>query len=596
MASNEDYLKKRGFEILWNDDGAIDLDKEIKQPWFKKVFPKKERSTIENRFRNILGKQRTIADVYQRDEMKKFVDQVINNPDVPNHIRESLKKTKENLIKIDNAPTKESLAESLRNAKNKTEKDKLMQDWQKNQYFKYPENKPVKFADTIDDWTGILGEHTDKPTIIKSTSPDHPSKRNYANMGLNVFNKTGRAIGAPTIGALTDAARWVGGAPLQHGKALVRGTGPMAMGAVASMFWPNAYFKKLAEAEQGVLNQKNPLTYSNSYVNSKENALLSRYKKAVDPILDYTIPDIRKNGYYGKDPVKIRNLMNSKNETPLLEKFKENIIPFLEEADARLEAAGIPVEERYKYLTRQMESGEIQNFILRDLLGFRSKEENDEILEKYIKSKGLDDETAGALRDLYAKYAEKFNPNINLMPSLIRETADGKFDVSPFVNNYNEYVQTSKDKGLAFSEGLQEGGALGAGLGAITGLLTGKGIGGKLKAMLGQGLSGGAVGGLTSGIIDGTRAAFFTDEILPKIYPDDEFQSTPFRGYLANTGNTKALPQDEDNNTLIWDLMPWKERLGWKEPPKPEVSNKVSNKKESGNTKEDVEFQYLTDW
>lgn len=588
----EDYLKKQGAPYLWNDDRVIkDIEKST---WLDTAFPDEEARKAFIRRMHDLENRRTIPTKGQRDSMIKYIGELLNNSKIPDDFKQSLQKTNENLNKIASYPTKAEFKQSLKDAKDKEAK---IRDFQKTQYFNaYPNNMPVRVADAIDNKVGILGEHTNKPTEIRSTSPDVPDKVSYKNMLLNAVNKAGRAVGESTVGALTDAVRKPFGAPLQHTKAFVNGTVPMLAGVGASLFWPNEYFKKIAEAKQGVLNQNNPLTYTNTYSNPAENALLSRYKKAVDPILDYTIPDIRKNGYYGKDPVNIRNLVDGNSQTPLLEKFKENIIPFLEQADAKLEAAGIPVEERYKYLTRQMESGEIQNFILRDLLGFRSKEENAEAIENYIKSKGLDDETADALRNLGGKYAENFNSDINLYPPLIRETPDGGFDVSAFYNNYNDFVKTSKNKGLAFTEGLEEGGYTGAGLGAITGLLTGKGLGGKLKSAFGHALSGGAIGGLTSGTIDATMANFFTDNVLSNLFPQDTYQTIANSQYLINTGNMNALPQDTNLNTNNWDQNSWKERLGWKEPIIQEAPNKEnSGEATEGEGTEDDEFKYLTD-
>lgn len=561
----EDYLKKQGAPYLWNDDRVIkDIEKST---WLDTAFPDEEAKKAFIRRMHDLENRRTIPTKGQRDSMIKYIGELLNNSKIPEDFKQSLQKTNENLNKIASYPTKAEFKQSLKDAKDKEAK---IRDFQKTQYFNaYPNNMPVRVADAIDNKVGILGEHTNKPTVIRSTSPDVPDKVSYKNMLLNAVNKAGRAVGESTVGALTDAVRKPFGAPLQHAKAIVNGTVPMLAGVAASLFWPNEYFKKLADAKQGVLNQNNPLgSFKRSYKPADENALLSRYKNVVDPILDYRIPDIRKNGYYGDKPVTMRNLVNG---TPLLESFKENIMPFLEAKDKFLADNNIPEVERYKYFTKQMSPEEIQNFILRDILGYRSAAENTEAIENYIKSKGLDDETAEALRNLEAQYAENFNSDINLFPPLIRELPNGGFDVSSFYKNYNEYVKASKNKGSAFTEGLEEGGALGAGLGAITGAITGKGILGRAKSAVGHAFSGGAVGGLTSGTIDATRAAFFTDDALPYLYPKETYTSKPFREYLVNTGNMNALPKVTNPNIYNPEQSPWNERLGWKEPPKPEA-------------------------
>lgn len=559
--ANEDYLKRKGVDVLWNADKVIDIDKVAEEAWFKKLYPtKEEQDKIKNRFHN-LENRRTIADKYQRGNMLGYVEELLNNSDVPNDFKQSLQKTKENLNRIDSYRDKEGLAQYIKDNK----KDKKAIADAKNLYNRMtqyyngrPENFAVRAADAVDRWTKTLGEHKEKPLIIKSTSPDEPSRFSGKNAVLNAFNKIGREAVEGTVGVGTDVLRKLGGAPLEHLKSTAGFTGPLAVSLLTSAFIPNPYIDKKAKALQNILN---PLQiYADDIPEgSNVNALFDRYPTFTNAFLNQEIEDPRITDKKGR--VTLQDIVDSDAGTPYLNKFKADVYPFLQFVDNKLADLNYSEAERDQFLSA-LPPEVIKNYLNKDIYGLRSLEEQQAALDGYLNNKGADDETREAHQKVLNDYFKHFDPEIGLAPALFTQKGANDYAVTPYMQALIDYTDANNDSGSAFTGGFGQG----AGAGGLAGLLAGFAVGNKgkkLKNAAAKALEGFFVGGTAAGALDAARAATFDDDVLSKALPE-LYQAPAFSSFLANLGNFRDNSAEPVSNAFR--LKSWQDRVNWEAP------------------------------
>lgn len=556
--ANEDYLKKAGVPVLWNADGKIkDIEK---LAWLDTAFPDVNDKDAFIRRMHDLENRRTYAGG-QRESMMKYVGELLNNPNIPIDFKESLKITNDNLTKINGYLDKEGLAKYVK--EHKKDKDLIAaarERYKTTQYYNgRPENAVVRFADYIDKKSRILGKHKEKPTIIRSTSPDYPDKFSGKNALLNAFNKIGREGVEGTVGVGTDILRKFGGAPLEHLKSTAGLTGPLAVSLLTSAFINNPYIDKKVNAARTLLNPSQvyakPIPQDNNV-----NALINRYPTFTKAFLEQRIADPRVNDG-SNEVVTLQDIIDDDGGTPYLNRFKEDVYPLLQSVDNVLASRGYSEAERDQFLPA-MSSEFIENYLNKNIIGLSSFDEQQAALEGYLNNKGLDDETREAYQKLLNDYLSHFDSKKRLAPPLFMQKGENDYDITPYMQSLINYTDADNDAGSAFKGGFGQGSTAGGIAGGLAGFALGN-KGKKLKNAAAKALEGFFVGGTAAGALDAGRAWTFDEDILSKALPKAS-QAPALSSFFVNLGDfsDNSLSSVDNNSRLKF----WQDQTNWQAP------------------------------